>query len=199
MMSEREIFEAAAEIQDTVRRATFLNQVCGDDCVLLARIKSLLGSHEMDSQFLRIPALEQWKSVEERTPTEPSHKQPKVPESGGSSHRGNIAKEEELDLSFLKPSTRPGSIGSLGHYEILQTLGNGSFGVVFRAFDEQLHRQVAIKAMSPRLAATSPSRKRFLREARSAAAIRHENIVQVYSVEELPLPYLVMEFVDGQT
>src|SRR6185369_2632523 len=42
-------------------------------------------------------------------------------------------------------------------------------------------------------------RKRFLREARSAAAIKHENIVQVYSVEEQPLPYLVMEYVDGKT
>lgn len=42
-------------------------------------------------------------------------------------------------------------------------------------------------------------RKRFLREARAAAKIRHENIVQVYSVEERPLPYLVMEFIDGQT
>lgn len=49
------------------------------------------------------------------------------------------------------------------------------------------------------MAATSPPRKRFLREARSAAAIKHENIVQVYSVEEEPLPFLVMEYIDGET
>ena len=69
----------------------------------------------------------------------------------------------------------------------------GGFGIVFKAFDENLHRLVAIKVMNPQMAATSPPRKRFLREARSAAAIRHENIVQVYSVEEQPLPDIVME------
>ena len=53
--------------------------------------------------------------------------------------------------------------------------------------------------MIPHLAATSPPRKRFLREARAAAAIRHENVVQVYSVEEHPIPYLAMEFIDGET
>jgi hypothetical protein len=49
------------------------------------------------------------------------------------------------------------------------------------------------------LAATSPPRKRFLREARASAAIRHENVVQVYAIEEQPLPYLVMEFIPGET
>ena len=107
--------------------------------------------------------------------------------------------EEGPDLSFLQPSTKPGSIGRLGHYEILRVLGFGGFGIVFKAFDEKLHRLVAIKSMIPHLAATSPPRKRFLREARAAAAIRHENVVQVYSVEEHPLPYLAMEYIDGET
>lgn len=106
---------------------------------------------------------------------------------------------DSLDLSFLESSTQPGSIGRLGHYEILEVLGKGGFGIVFKAFDQKLHRLVAIKAMLPQIAATSPPRKRFLREARAAAAIRHENVVQVHSVEEQPLPYLVMEFIDGET
>jgi serine/threonine protein kinase len=58
---------------------------------------------------------------------------------------------------------------------------------------------VAIKALAPQLAATSPARKRFLREARSAAAVRHENIVAIYSVDDKPLPYLAMEYIAGQT
>ena len=107
--------------------------------------------------------------------------------------------DSQPDLSFLLPSSKPGSIGVLGHYEVLSLIGQGAFGIVFKAFDESLHRVVAIKVMNPQLAATSPPRKRFLREARAAAAIRHDNIVQVYSVEEQPLPYLVMEFIDGQT
>lgn len=53
--------------------------------------------------------------------------------------------------------------------------------------------------LNPEVAATSPPRKRFLREARSAAAVKHENVVQVYSVEEQPIPYLVIEFIDGPT
>jgi serine/threonine protein kinase len=52
---------------------------------------------------------------------------------------------------------------------------------------------VAVKVLAPQMAATSPARKRFLREARSSAAIRHENVVQVYA------PYLVMEFIPGET
>ncbi|MFM7167215.1 MAG: bifunctional serine/threonine-protein kinase/formylglycine-generating enzyme family protein [Planctomycetaceae bacterium] len=107
--------------------------------------------------------------------------------------------DERADLSFLNPSSKPGSIGRLGHYEILRVLGQGAFGIVFKAFDEKLHRHVAIKAMNPQLASTSPPRKRFLREARSVAALKHENVVQIYSVEEEPLPYLAMEFVDGGT
>ena len=53
--------------------------------------------------------------------------------------------------------------------------------------------------LSPQLAATSPARKRFLREARASAGVRHENVVQIYAVEEQPLPYLVMEYIPGQT
>src|SRR5882757_2162442 len=49
------------------------------------------------------------------------------------------------------------------------------------------------------LATTSPARKRFLREARASAQVRHENVVQVYEVGEQPLPYLVMEFIPGET
>src|SRR6185369_1767675 len=97
------------------------------------------------------------------------------------------------DLSFLAPSQRPGSLGRIGHYEVLEVLGRGGFGIVFRAFDEVLQRVVALKVLAPQLTVLSAARKRFLREARAAAKIRHDNVVQVYAVEEQPLPYLVME------
>ena len=82
---------------------------------------------------------------------------------------------------------------------MLEVLGRGGFGIVVRAFDETLQRVVAIKVLSPELASTSPPRKRFLREARAAARVRHENVVQIYAVEERPMPYLVMEYIPGQT
>lgn len=109
-------------------------------------------------------------------------------------------KERQSPFPFLAPPTAPGSIGTLAHYTIVRSVGQGAFGTVFEAFDEKLHRRVAIKMLSiPELAATSPPRKRFLREARSMAAISHENVVRVYAVEEQPIPYLVMEYVDGGT
>jgi hypothetical protein len=107
--------------------------------------------------------------------------------------------EEEVALEFLEPSSKPGSLGRLGHHEVQEVLGKGGFGIVVRAFDESLHRMVAIKVLSPQLASTSPARKRFLREARASARVRHGNVVQIYAVEERPLPYLVMEFIPGQT
>ena len=113
--------------------------------------------------------------------------------------REGSADAHASDLDFLPPSTRPDSLGRVGHYEVLQMLGQGEFGIVFRAFDEQLRRVVAIKALAPQLAAATSARKRFLREGQSSAKVRHENIVQVYAVEEQPLPYLVMEFVAGET
>src|SRR5262249_22860406 len=67
------------------------------------------------------------------------------------------------------------------------------------AFDDVLQRVVAVKVMAPQLAATSPARKRFVREARSSAQVRHEHVVQVYEIGEQPLPYLAMEFIPGET
>ncbi len=103
------------------------------------------------------------------------------------------------DLDFLEPSQRPGALGRIGHYEVQEVLGRGGFGIVLRAMDEVLQRVVAVKVLAPQMAATSPARKRFLREARAYAKIRHENVVQVHAVEEQPLPYLVMEFIPGGT
>jgi hypothetical protein len=62
------------------------------------------------------------------------------------------------DLKFLSPSTRPDSLGKLGHYEMLQVLGCGGFGIVFRAFDDILHRVVAVKVMAPLLHCIGPQR-----------------------------------------
>ncbi|HYH63700.1 MAG TPA: serine/threonine-protein kinase [Urbifossiella sp.] len=102
-------------------------------------------------------------------------------------------------LDFLEPACRPDAVGRLGHYEMLQLVGRGGFGIVFRAFDDVLQRVVAVKVLAPRLAAGSPARKRFVREARAYAGVRHENVVQVHAIEAEPIPYLVMEFIPGAT
>jgi uncharacterized protein (TIGR03067 family) len=101
-------------------------------------------------------------------------------------------------LEFLQPPEKPGHLGRLAHYEILQVIGQGGFGTVLKAFDEKLHRMVAVKALSPAYAASGSARRRFIREARAAAAVKNEHIVAIYDVQQdAQPPYLVMELIDG--
>ncbi|MBN9520412.1 serine/threonine protein kinase, partial [bacterium] len=77
-------------------------------------------------------------------------------------------------------------------------LGRGAMGVVFRAYEPSLDREVAVKVLAPELAADPAARQRFAREARVAAAIRHDNAVAVYAVREQGgVTYLAMELVEG--
>ncbi len=195
-MNERQIFEQAIEISDEPQREAFLAEICGANIELRNRIDGLLQSHQAD-EFLDTPVLEQLDQLKslECDATMQSIARTTCDESDIASQND----DESLDLSYLSPAQQAGSLGRLGHYEIIQVLGRGAFGVVFKAFDVKLHRYVAVKVLNAELAKTSPPRKRFLREARSIAAVNHENIVQVYAVEEQPVPYLVMEYVAGQT
>lgn len=100
----------------------------------------------------------------------------------------------------LEPAQEPGEIGRLGPFRVLRVLGQGGMGVVVLAFDPTLRRPVAIKLMQPDLAAHPEARERFLREARSAAAVRHESVVTIHAVEnDGDRPYLVMEYVPGRS
>lgn len=198
-MTERAIFEAAIEINDIARRVAFLDEACSGDAALRQRLDVLLASHDKVSQFLNTPAIHPVPASGDETSSQTTMMPKSDTPQAGEDDKDDSERNSGSDLNFLLPSSKPGSIGLLGHYEILQILGQGAFGVVFKAFDEKLHRMVAIKVMNPALAATSPPRKRFLREARSSAAVRHENIVAIHAVEEQPVPYLVMEYIPGKT
>jgi WD40 repeat protein len=120
--------------------------------------------------------------------------------SAGESTAGEAAPGGDEVLSFLEPPGAPGQLGRLGHYEVLEVVGRGGFGVVFKAFDSRLHRVVAIKVLAPQLATSAAARRRFAREARAAAAVRNDHVVGIHFVEETgPLPYLVMEYVAGKS
>lgn len=177
-MNQREIFSDAVQITDPVARSAYLDQACDGDAALRRRVETLLHAHESAGDFLARPAVEQLAGEKAVEPHE-------------------IEAREEL--TFLQPSRKPGSLGRLGHYEVLEVLGRGGFALVVRAFDEVLQRVVAIKVLSAQMAVTSPARKRFLREARAAAAVRDDHVVQIHAVEEQPRPYLVMEYIPGQT
>jgi WD40 repeat protein len=98
----------------------------------------------------------------------------------------------------LAPPQQPDEIGRLGTYRVLEVLGSGGMGVVLRAEDVRLKRQVALKVMKPEAAVKAGARERFLREAQAAAALEHENIVTVYQVgEEGGVPFLAMQWLKG--
>jgi eukaryotic-like serine/threonine-protein kinase len=88
----------------------------------------------------------------------------------------------------------------ISHYEILEKLGEGGMGVVYRAHDTKLDRTVALKFLPPHLTATDEDKQRFIREAKAAAALNHPHICTIHSVEEYAgTQFIVMEYVDGST
>ena len=204
------IFSTALEKKSAAERAAYLDQACGADAALRRQVERLLESHPLALDFLAQPAVDRRHFSTDRGPENASNgdetsgrsASPRdLAEGRGMADTVSDERREDLErtLSFLEPSEQPGSLGRLAHYDVREVLGSGGFGIVVKAFDEKLHRLVAIKLMLPHLAATSAPRKRFLREARSAAAVRHENVIAIYAVEDQPIPYLVMDFIAGRT
>jgi serine/threonine protein kinase len=72
----------------------------------------------------------------------------------------------------------------LAHYEIIEKIGAGGMGEVYRARDTKLDRDVALKTLAPDVATIAEQRRRFERETKAIAALNHPNIVTIYSVEE---------------
>jgi serine/threonine protein kinase len=91
-------------------------------------------------------------------------------------------------------------VDSLGHYKILDRIGAGGMGEVFRARDTRLGRTVAIKVIGPQIADDAGRRDRFLEEARASATLSHPNIAALYEVgEDQGRLFLVFEFVPGES
>jgi hypothetical protein len=182
-MTEREIFIAALHQREPAARAAFLDRACGEDRDLRARVEELLREQEHLGSFLEEPA-----------------EQPGVPAAPDATKTGPAAEDDGAGLDFLAPPDRPDILGRLGHYEVLEVIGRGGMGVVLRAFDERLHRVVAIKVMAQQLATSATARRRFAREAQAQAAVSHDHVVAIHAVEEAGgLPYLVMQYVAGES
>jgi|GEM_PF-2949282 serine/threonine protein kinase len=178
-----EIFSKSLQIRDAEERREYVQQACAGDAELAQRVLSLLMSAQEAGSFLESP-LQKNEQAKMSTQT--------TIEWGQAGWKS--------EFPYLKAPINPGDIGSMGPYRILQCIGRGGMGIVFRAFDPKLQRVVAIKVLAPKIAIDPMARKRFEREARSAAAVSHPHVVVIHAVDETHKPpYIVMEFIQGKT
>lgn len=115
-----------------------------------------------------------------------------------------LSSDEQARTSFLEtPPVLPAALSAgtrLGDYEIVCQIGSGGMGVVYRARDTRLGRDVAIKVLPAHLSSDASRLKRFEQEAQSAAALNHPNILAVYQLGSYQgAPYLVSELLEGET
>jgi formylglycine-generating enzyme required for sulfatase activity len=191
-MNECEIFVAALEKESSRERQTFLDEACDGNAELRQRIDALLLSNDQAGSLLEHPAAGEAATIvlDQRDVTT---------DGAAQARAGQPAPPEDVSLDFLAPADSPEILGCLGPYAVTGVVGRGGMGVVLKAHDAKLNRVVAIKALAPELASNPTARKRFLREARAAASVVHQHVVTIHAVDEDRLPFLVMEFIDGQS
>jgi serine/threonine protein kinase/tetratricopeptide (TPR) repeat protein len=166
----REIFLAAVERHQPEQWPAYLDQACASDPELRRSVEMLLRAHEENGPP-RDPG-----ATEERA-TLPRHP---LPEPG-----------RELREGFAR---------ILGLYRLLQQIGEGGMGQVYRALDTRLGREVAVKVLPEAFAHDPVRQARFEREARAVAALSHPNILAIHDYGTHDgVPYAVMELLEGET
>lgn len=174
-----EFRDAAGHLESCLRCQSRITELAADDDTWSEAVQFLV-LDKTDSQIEQEQASRSWSSSSHRT--------------------ASTAWSDSIASQLLSPPSHPEMLGRLGRYEIERLIGSGGMGVVFKGFDSELNRPVAIKVLAPHLSGSGPARQRFAREARAAAAIVHEHVVAIYNVEsDGEPPFLVMQFVPGRS
>src|SRR5580692_2996906 len=165
------IFHKALEADES-RRSSVIEESCAGDAELRREVESLLAHHSDSASFIEQPAF-----------------------------AGQLTTTSSVGPVTAADAPRPDLKGvAVGHYRILEEIGVGGMGQVFRALDTRLHRTVAIKVLPSTHVADPDRKRRFLQEARAASKLNHPNIVMLHDMaSDGGVDYLVMEYVAGKT
>jgi serine/threonine protein kinase/Tol biopolymer transport system component len=152
-------------------REAFLQHACGNDSALIDEVRSLLDSQQRAGSFMESPAIEV---------------------------AAEFLAEDERFSNPQNPELESGAM--IAHYRVLEKIGVGGMGEVYRARDTKLQRDVALKILPETMASDTQRMARFEREAQVLASLNHPNIAAIHGLEESNgIRALVMELVEGNT